>query len=588
MTGAEDPGVRVARRRLRLLSAVFTLALGALGLRLVDLAFTVDEVISSPAMATAAVQGGRADIVDRNGFLLATDYLKTSLFADPAEVIDVGRTAERLARVLPVLDLATLRQKLARPGRFVWLKRHLTDAEQQAIIRLGLPGIRFRTEMHRVYPQRELTAHLVGYVGIENQGLAGIERSFEERLRAPGRQDDPLVLTLDLRVQEIVRSELAEAVERFRAEGASAIVLDASNGEILGMVSLPDFDPNHYERAQPAARFNRSTQGTYEVGSLFKLFTAAMALDGGAAAIGDRLDAIEPLRFGRFRIGDFHAKRRILSVPEVIAFSSNIGVAQMAMALGLEQQQAYLGRFGLLERHPLRLPEVADPQLPSPWRPINGVTIAYGHGIAVSPLQVADALAGILCGAPWQRAHLVPEDLPPAVRTAPVRPETGAMLRWLMWLTVERGTGGQAAVPGYLVGGKTGSADKVGRGGYRDGGLLSSFIGAFPMQAPRFVVLAVLDRPKGDARTFNLAHGGWTAAPVVGRIIARTGPLLGLAPEAAEARGWFDERLRIGHAFNGRLKRTEESYEAARGASWAIGGVNGIEACGCPRCSTLM
>jgi cell division protein FtsI (penicillin-binding protein 3) len=588
MTGTEDPGVKLARRRLRLLSAIFTIALGALGLRLVDLAFTVDEVIGSPAMATAARDGGRADILDRNGFLLATDYPKTSLFADPTEVIDVERTAQRLSRVLPGLDVATLRRQLARPGRFVWLKRHLTDAEQQAIIRLGLPGIRFRTEMHRVYPQRELTAHLVGYVGVENQGLAGLERSFDERLTAPGRRDDRLVLTLDLRVQEIVRSELDAVVQRFRAKGASGIVLDAANGEILGMVSLPDFDPNHYERAAATARFNRSTQGTYEVGSLFKLFTAAMALDAGAASIEDRLDAIEPLRFGRFRIGDFHAKRRILSVPEVIAFSSNIGVARMAMALGLERQQAYLGRFGLLDRHPMRIPEVGDPQPPSPWRPINGVTMAYGHGIAVSPLQVADALAGILCGAPWRRAHLVPEDLPPAVQTAPVRPETGAMMRWLMWLVVEKGTGGLAAVPGYLVGGKTGSADKAGRGGYHDGGLLSSFVGAFPMEAPRFVVLVILDRPKGDAKTFNQAHGGWTAAPAVGRIIARVGPLLGLAPDATETKGWFNERLTIGKAYNGRLERTEESYEAVRDASWTIDGANGIKACGCPRCSTLM
>jgi cell division protein FtsI (penicillin-binding protein 3) len=581
---SRDLDLPLARRRLRVVVGLFVLALAILGLRLGDLALmSVDAATEGRAVAGAPASARRADIVDRHGNLLATDYPKTSLFADPAEVLDLQATATRLARILG-LDRAALLAQLAAPRRFVWLKRHLTEAERLAVLRLGLPGIGFRTEWHRVYPQRELTSHLVGYVGIENQGLAGIEYSFEDRLAGAGAAA-PLLLTIDLGVQEVVRSELAHAVERFAATGGTGLVLDAGSGEILGMVSLPDFDPNRYWLAPPKARFNRNTQGTYELGSLFKVFTAAMALDAGVIRMDGNYDATEPLGFGRFQIHDFHAHRRWLSVPEVIAFSSNIGAAKMATELGVEGQRAYLERFGLLGRHPIRLPEVGDPQSPSPWRPINTVTAAYGHGIAVSPLQTADAFARVLCSAPRPPAHLVAEDLPPAAAPV-VSAETAAKLRWLMWLTVAEGTGGQAGVPGYLVGGKTGSADKAGAGGYHQGGILSSFIAAFPIHQPRYVVLVTLDEPKGDAATYGFAHGGWTAAPTVGRIIGRIGPLLGLPPEGAIAEPWFRSALVEGEAFNGRTRRIEDSFAAVANVEW-LKEPWGNAACGCLACSPL-
>ena len=582
---SRDGELSLPRRRLRLVVGIFVAAFTALGLRLVDLALmSVDAATRAHALVGTPQSARRADIVDRNGALIATDYPKTSLFADPAEVLDADATARQLGRVLGV-DPRRLLPRLSAPRRFIWLKRHLAEAERRAIVRLGLPGIGFRTEWHRVYPQRELTAHLVGYVGVENQGLAGIEYSFEDRLIGPGAVKGPLALTIDLGVQEAVHSELAHAVERFRAAGGTGLVLDAGSGEILGMVSLPDFDPNRYPLAAPKARFNRNTQGTYELGSLFKVFTVAMALDAGVVDIDGGYDAAEPLVLGRHRINDFHAHRRWLSVPEVIAFSSNIGAAKMAMELGVEGQRAYLERFGLLGRHPIRLPEVGDPQSPSPWRPINSVTAAYGHGIAVSPLQTADAFAHVLCSAPRPAAHLVLEEPPPAEGPV-VSAATAAQLRWLMWLTVAEGTGDQAAVPGYLVGGKTGSADKAGAGGYRHGGILSSFIAAFPIDQPRYVVLVTLDEPKGDAATFGFAHGGWTAAPTVGRIIARIGPLLGLPPEGALAEPWFRSALEQGEALNGRTHRIEKSFAAATNVEW-LQEPWGNTACGCPGCSPL-
>jgi cell division protein FtsI (penicillin-binding protein 3) len=567
MTRAVDPGVMVGRRRLRVLAGLLVLALLGMGLRLVNLALLSTEAVLASSMAEPALSGRRADIVDRNGILLATDYPKISVYADPAEVHDPDRAARQLAGVLRGTTPAELQVKLAARGRFVWLKRHITDAEQQAVIRLGLPGVRFRTELHRVYPQRALMAHLVGYVGVDNQGLAGIERSFADRLTQLDAVRRPLVLTLDVGVQEVVHSELGAAVERFRAQGGTGLVLDVASGELLALVSLPDFDPNHYQRAPVDARFNRNTQGTYELGSLFKVFTAAMALDAGVIDINGGYDASEPLALGRHRISDFRAHRRWLSVPEVIAFSSNIGAAKMASALGMEGQQAYLARFGLLERAPIRLPEVGDPQVPAPWRPINAVTAAYGHGLAVSPLQALDAFGRVICASPRPPAHVAFEDVPPA-RPPVVSAATAAQLRWLLWLTVAKGTGTQARVPGYLVGGKTGSADKPGVRGYRSGAILSSFMAAFPMDRPRYAILVTLDEPAGDAATFNQAHGGWTAAPTVGRIIGRIGPLLGLPPDDAAA-GWFQDKLIEGEAFNGRLQRTEASFAAARGADWS-------------------
>jgi len=574
-----DPDVRVARVRLRIVAAVFALALVGLGVRMVDLALPNGETVEA-AGPPAAKRAQRANIVDRNGDLLAADYPKASLFADPSLVLDAAESARRLAGALYGVSEAGLLAKLSSKRRFVWLKRHITSAEQRAVVRLGLPGVHFRTEQHRVYPNGELTAHLVGYVGIENQGLAGIERGLEDRLTSDPRD---LRLTIDLGVQEVVREELTKAVTRFKAKGASGIVLDVTTGELLGMISLPDFDSNHYKRASKAQRFNRNSQGSYELGSLFKLFTVAMALDAGVVDMTDGFDAGRKFEMGRHRIDDYHAHRRWLSVPEIVAFSSNIGAARMADALGTDAQRSYFQRLGLLDRHPIGLPEIGRPMLPDPWRPINTITASYGHGIGVSPLQVVDAVAAAICGQAPVPAHLIAGSPPPARTTPVVSADTAARLRWLMWLTVAEGTGSRASVPGYLVGGKTGSADKAGPGGYRGRGILASFVAAFPIDRPRFVVLVILDEPEGDAATYGWATGGWTAAPTVGRIISRIGPLVGLAPADPDAEQWFRSRLIEGQALNGRTKVPETSYAAAPNVNW-LEATGGEQACACGPC----
>jgi cell division protein FtsI (penicillin-binding protein 3) len=305
--------------------------------------------------------------------------------------------------------------------------------------------------------------------------------------------------------------------------------------------------------------------------------------------ITDGYDASKPFKMNRFSINDYHAKKRHLSVPEIIAFSSNIGAAKMAMTFGTATQHDYFQRLGLLDRHPIRLNEVSSPQRPAVWREINTVTASYGHGIAVSPLQTIDAVAAMLCPGDRQPAHLAAEEvLDVAKRPQAVSADTAAKLRWLMWLVVAEGTGSNGKVPGYLIGGKTGSADKVGPKGYSDRRLLSSFIGAFPIEDPRFLVLVTLDEPKGDEATFQYAHGGWTAAPTVASIISRSGPILGLKPAAAGAERWFRDRLAVGEAFDGRLKKTEHSYAAIANGGWtepsAATSLKGTQECGCGSC----
>ncbi len=584
--------IRQARLRLRVMAIVSLVVFTSLGVRLVDLALlsSAPPIVERFAMDPMENQTRRADIVDRRGRLVAIDYPKISVFADPAEVIDPDQTVQLLATALPAIRQDGLKKRLRSKSRFVWIKRHITEEEQRKIMRLGLPGVQFRTEFHRVYPQKNLMSHLIGYVGIDNQGLAGIERSFEDRLTADGLYKGRLQLTLDLGIQEVVRSELKKSVERFQAKGGTGLVLDVATGGLLASVSLPDFDPNHYKHADRLARFNRNTQGSYELGSLFKVLTAGMALDSGTVRITDGFDATKPFKMNRYSIKDFHAKKRYLTVPEIIAFSSNIGAAKMAMAFGTATQADYFRQLGLLDRHPIRLSEVSSPQRPKKWREINTVTASYGHGIAVSPVQTIDAVAAMLCGGDRQPAHFTAEERANVPkRPSVVSTETAAQLRWLTWLVVAEGTGTNAQVPGYLIGGKTGSADKVGPNGYGDKRILASFIGAFPIEDPRYLVLVTLDEPKGDAATFNYAHGGWTAAPTVANIISRSGPILGLPPTSTKAERWFRDRLVIGEAFDGRLKKMEPSYAVMTDDDWASnvlsGGFREGMTCGCGSCS---
>ncbi len=532
LEGTRKQALETGRNRLLVTSVVFALAFLALAGRLVDL--TVFGRGAEPRLAAVAparaAASERADITDRNGVILATSLPTVSLYADPTEVLDADEAADRLVGVLPGLDRSEVLVKLKSRGRFVWLRRNLTPEQQYAVNRLGMPGLVFRRGEHRVYPHGRAAAHLLGFTDVDGRGIAGVERRFEETLRRGG---GPLRLSVDLRPQAMLREELSSAFVEFKALGAAGLVLDVGTGEILALVSLPDFDPNVPATAGGEAGFNRVTMGVYEMGSTFKLFTTAMALDSGTVTRRDGYDASEPIRVARFTITDFQGRHRWLSVPEILVYSSNIGAAKMALDVGARVQRAYLGKFGLLSRSAVELPEVAAPLAPSRWREINTMTSAYGHGIAVSPLQMAGAVATVVNGGILRPTTLLRQlgGIRPGGRRV-LSATTSRQMRALMRLVVLRGTGRRARVPGYRIGGKTGTADKQEGGRYRSGALISSFVGAFPMEAPRYVVLVLLDEPKGDKG--RSATGGRVAAPVVARMVRRMAPLLGFAPVSGE------------------------------------------------------
>jgi len=528
--GVLKEAMETGRTRLLIMGTVLTLAFGCVAARLVDL--TMLRPAQEPRTAATAAKGvietERAEIVDRRGVVLATGLATASLYANPSRVLDPDETARLIATVLPNENPAKLAKLLRRKSTFVWLRRKLTPDQQWQINQLGQPGLDFLREEARVYPHGELMAHVLGMTDIDNQGTAGIERSFDRRLRG---HKAPLALTLDARVQHVVRDALNAAIKKHEAIGGVGIVLDIRNGEVASLVSLPDFDNNHPGSASKDQIRNRATLGTYELGSTFKIFTTAMALDAGVVTLSGGYDATKPIKISRFTIRDYHAKRRWLSVPEIFMYSSNIGAAKMAIDVGGETQRAYLGRLGLMTPSPIELPEVGAPQLPKVWRPVNTMTISYGHGIAVSPLQLTSAVAAILNDGVYHAPTLIKRATPD--RTNDIRvisKSTSHTMRRLLRLVVDQGTGRRAAATGYLVGGKTGTSEKQSGRGYNRRSLISSFVGAFPMNKPRYVVLALLDEPKGTKDTHGYATGGWVAAPIVRRIIERAGPTLGVMP----------------------------------------------------------
>ena len=523
MTKALDVG----RTRLLLVAAFFAMGFLLVAARLVDVT-VMGAAAGGPVLDVAgAPTSQRADILDRNGVILATSVPIASLAANASLIDDADHVVDLLVPILPDLNQERARRLLATDRQFVWVHRRLTPSQQDRINRLGIPGLTFDSEQRRIYPLGPLMAHVVGATDVDQYGIAGIESTMDDVLS----RGEPVRLSVDVRLQEILRQEIAEAMVEFRAIGGAGVVMDVHTGEVLAMASLPDYDPDQIAEAPAEQLFNRTTLGIYEMGSTFKIFTTAMALDSGTTTIAGGYDATHPLEIDRFTINDFHGQGRWLTVPEIFRYSSNIGSARMALAVGTSQQQAYLDALGLLDASPIELPEVGDPLVPDPWREINTVTISYGHGLAVSPVQLASAVSAVVNGGLLHPATLIPRD--PATLDADQRvisPQTSDLMNRLMRLVVTEGTGRNAEVEGYLVGGKTGTAEKPAGGGYSQRALISSFVAAFPMNDPRYVVFVMLDEPQGNESTYGYATGGWVAAPVVGDVIARMGPLYGIAP----------------------------------------------------------
>jgi cell division protein FtsI (penicillin-binding protein 3) len=528
LDGVHKVAIETGRKRLLIGCGLFVVMFMAIVGRLADLTLLKDGYEPRLTGHPQPFAAGRADIVDRNGAILATSLATASLYANPQHVLDAHDAAQKIVKVLPELNAADIEARLKSGRSFVWIKRNLTPKTEYALNALGIPGVYFLREERRVYPQAEDAAHVVGYAGTDNHGLAGIEKSFDEQLRSSAQ---PVQLSIDLRVQHILREELVAAVKKFSAEGASGLVLDVNTGEIIAMVSLPDFDPHNPVGQDPKAIFNRDTLGVYEMGSTFKLFTVSMALDAGTATLNSSYDAQHPIKVGRFTITDYRGENRWLSLPEVIRYSSNLGAARIAMEAGVATHRKYIERFGLTKPLSLEIGEVGTPRVPNPWREVSTMTIAFGHGLSVTPVHLAAGVAAVANGGVLHPATLIkrtPNEAVPGERV--ISEQTSYTVRKLMRLVVTDGTGKLAAVPGYLVGGKTGTAEKNGVGGYKRKANLSLFVGAFPMTSPRYIVLAMVDEPHGTKDTYGYSTGGWTAAPVAGRVIARSAAILGVSP----------------------------------------------------------
>jgi cell division protein FtsI (penicillin-binding protein 3) len=535
LDGATKKALETGRSRLLIGAALFALAFIAICGRLVDVTLFEDGIdprtAEQPSLAAPVAE--RADIVDRNGVVLATSLQTASLFANPRQIRNPDEAARELAATIPELSAAELKAKLSTDKTFVWLQRNLTPRQEFEVSRLGIMGLYFQADERRVYPMGALTGHVVGFTDIDSKGLGGIEQSFDDVL-AGGRH--PVQLSLDVRIQQILRQELQRGIDDFTGIGGAGIVLDAQTGEILALVSLPDFDPNQIGSATPDQRFNRATLGVYEMGSTFKTLNTAMALDSGKIKMTDAFDAAHPIQIGRYTIHDFEPMHRALSVPEVFMYSSNIGAARMAMVIGIDAQKAFMAKFGMLRPVSLELPELGKPQYPADWRPINSMTIAFGQGIAVSAVHVVSAVAAMVNGGLIRPATLIkrsPDEVSDGQRV--ISSDTSAKMRELLRLVVQAGTGKSADAPGYLVGGKTGTAQKQKGHGYEPNARLASFIGAFPMNAPRYVVFVMVDEPHPNAHSYGFATGGWVAAPVVSRVVQRMAPMLGLPPIPKDA-----------------------------------------------------
>lgn len=500
---------------------------------------SIAALVKPPKPDAALLSGQRANITDRNGQILAISLPTVSVYADPRQIVDPAEAARKLKQVLPRLNLAEATERLSRSNKqFVWLERQITPREEVAINRLGIPGVNFLPTEERHYPMGRLAAQVLGGVDVDEHGVAGVEKWFDHRLRT---DPQPLRLSLDVRVEGVVRDELAQAMKEFQAIGGCGIVMDVNTGEILAMVSLPDYDANDFRTAPADERFNRAVTGVYEPGSQFKLQTASMALNDGVVHIWDQFDAAHAIRVGRFRITDFEGKHRWLYLPEVLAYSSNLGAAHIATLVGADRQRAWLRKMGMFSRAPVQLPEAAPPIVHpvNDWRLATTMTVGFGQGIAVEPLQVVRGTAAVATGTLYKPTLLAlqPGQDPQGVQV--MKPSTVAIMHKLMRLVVTEGYGQKAEVAGYYPGGKTGTTEKVGKHGYHRGIRsdfnVSAFVSVFPMNNPRYAVYMMLDEPHGNKSTYGFSTAGWVAAPAAGRVIARIAPMLGLLPDIKDA-----------------------------------------------------
>ncbi len=544
--------------RIRTLSLVMAAAYAVIAVKLVVLGVSHDPPLTLKEAADQAVSGARPDLLDRNGEILATDVKTMSVFAEPNRIIDKDEAVELITAVLPDVDAKELRERLGSRKGFVWVKRQITPKEQAEIFHLGLPGVGFLPENKRIYPNGPIGAHVLGYVDKDNVGIAGMEKYLDEQSltdpHVPGFVVDPeslkpVRLALDLKVTHALRDELENGMEHWKAKAAAGVVMDVNTGEVIALESLPDYDPNVPLDAHDPTKINRIAVGVYEMGSTFKALSIAMALDSGKVNLGTRIDARDSLRYGRFTIHDFHATHRILTVPEVFTHSSNIGTARMALMVGVTAHQAFLKKMGQLDRLHTELPENAEPLVPKHWSELNTMTIAFGQGLNVAPLQAVMAVSALVNG-----GHMMPptflqrsQEEADKISHKVVSDQTSKSMRYLMRSNATHGSASFANIPGYYVGGKTGTADKIIHGHYSDNKVFTTFMAITPADKPKYLYLAIYDDPVAAPGDYGYHTAAWNAGRTTGALIRRVQPLQGVPPTNEEHTNPFPIIARLGY-----------------------------------------
>lgn len=535
--GANMRAMLVCRQRMFFAILGFLLIYAVLTFRVFDLCLADglklpsldDEAVQKHANAVMPI--ARADIVDRNGTVLATSLPTVNLYANPKNVRHPEEVAEQLTLLFPEIGYDELLAKLTRPKTsFSLIKYNLSPAQQSAVNNLGIPALEFQNSEKRVYPHNNLFSHVLGYTNIDNLGLAGLEKSMHKRLTESTK---PLELTIDLGIQDTIREELLKAVEKFKAEGATAILLDVNTGGVIAMVSVPDFNPNQNIPVGDRALFNFATQGVYEAGSVFKTFNTALGLESGKVKVGDKFDATKPIKIQGLTVSDFKGENRWLSVGEILIYSSNIGSAQLVSRVGREAQRKFLQNMGFSE--PLSKFEISEKARPlflseKRWRDDTMATVSYGYGISVTPLHLISAFAALMNGGIYRYPHILKNADVPAPRRV-ISEKTSVAMRPLLRDVVLYGSAKKANIEGYPVAGKTGTANKLVNGHYVEKKVMTSFISAFPFENPQYALLVVLDEPKGSKETWGYVTSGWNAAPTGGNIIKEIAPQLNIPAE---------------------------------------------------------
>ena len=551
------PGRRSQARLLRevrliLVCGAFVLAFLTVGAKMTMVSMSEPVEPSSSRSGTRLVSQ-RAEIVDRNGISLAANLSTYSIYAHPDELVEAKvarKAAVGLAKIFPDLDVEELHRKFTGGLDFIWIRKKISPEQRQQVHDIGAPGLHFGSRDARVYMNSELGAHVLGGTSYGTEGsysaevigVAGVEKSFDSFLADPANGGKPLSLSIDLTAQHITRKVLLDGVKLLNAVGGSAVLMDANNGEILSLVSLPDFDPNargHYHSMGRSAHnplFNRAVQGVYEFGSTFKIFAAAQALDMGLVTIDSEISTM-PFSMGKYTIKEAWSNRRqaFLSVKEIIANSSNTGIARLALMIGPTRQKEFFTKLGMTRPLDIELPEAptSAPLLPRKWTDYTVVTVSYGHGISITPIHLAAAYAAMVNGGILVKPSIVRGGNATAPRIQVISEDTSRDVRSMLRAVVEEGTGRQAVIQGYSIGGKTGTADKIAKGVYLDDKVLATFAAVFPADEPRYVLVVSLDEPDIRDNSKTQRSAGRTVVPVAAEMIARLAPILGVRPEAS-------------------------------------------------------